>query len=347
MTPLEQMIEAAPEGGEVILEPGVTHDVGDLTITKCVTLRGPHSGWGSPAQAPRIKGNLTLWANGLRLEGAWIEGTDATKPAIAMKQTASLRHLTIRGQMLHGVSITADARGSIAAGTRYENANSWEIHRVSVNGAVEDGLFIDGPDVNAGRSSLFSAIACGRHGIFDSSFLGNTHDSPHVSACKGAAYKTDNANARHVFVNAYRENDTPEPEMSALTVVVGGGGMRQSVGGQYIGEGRLSPYWVEGDLRMHVGDWGGSSIDFLPTGDHPRGWSYALWNAAAGTLDFAHARLGSRRPIRLTTNLTTLTDMAGNQIPGGEVLFEKGFWVHVGGGKCLQITPAMLVGLVE
>lgn len=212
---LEQQIATTPAGGEIVLEAGVVYDW-PATIDKPLTIRGPGQVTLATANPPIVRGNLTGWASGLRLEGFWWQGTDATVPAFTMKRTAVLRDLRFMGLMLDGVQISATAAGS----NPNENANGWEVSNVLVVGAARDGLNIEGADANAGRSIGFNAMACGRHGLIDSSFLGNTHIAAHVAESGAASYKTTNANANTVLLGCYAEKGQPVAEFVRPTMLV-------------------------------------------------------------------------------------------------------------------------------
>lgn len=215
---LEQQIAATPAGGEITLEAGMVYDWPSARVDKVLTIKGPGQVTLATATPPIVRGNITGWASGLRLEGFWWQGTDATVPAFTMKRTAVLRDLRFFGLMLDGVQINATAAGS----DPNENANGWLVENVMVVGAAQDGLSVFGADANAGRSIGFNAMNCGRHGLYDSSFLGNTHIGAHVAESGGASYKTDNANANNLFLGCYAEGGQPAPSFVRPTMVVGG-----------------------------------------------------------------------------------------------------------------------------
>ena len=71
-------------------------------------------------------------------------------------------------------------------------------------------------------------------GIWDSSFLGNTWVGCEVAACTLGAYKTDNANARIVFIGCYSEGGTPTSTFNNLTQIYGGLHGAGISGGSYL-----------------------------------------------------------------------------------------------------------------
>ena len=75
------------------------------------------------------------------------------------------------------------------------NANGWYVSRVLLTSNGYAGLYVDGPDVNAGMSELVNASYNGSYGIYDSSFLGNAHYAAHVDqvGVKGLGNQGNNA----------------------------------------------------------------------------------------------------------------------------------------------------------
>lgn len=78
----------------------------------------------------------------------------------------------------NGVQITSHTSDPARIG----NANCWSIKNLTVlqNGRI--GLYIDGVDSNAGTAIAVNATGNGEWGVFDSSFLANTHIGHHLDA---------------------------------------------------------------------------------------------------------------------------------------------------------------------
>lgn len=338
---ISDAIAAANVGDVIYLEPG-TYNEPALSIDKRVTIRGEGSFNGTSSVIVNCPG-ITVWAQGARIEGIDLRGGGSTADGVLIKSKCEVRDMKITGFTGNGVSVVSDARTSIQNGTPYENANMTVIERVQVWGA-NHGLYMDGGDVNVSMVVSFSAINCTGWGVFDSGFLGSTYIGCHVAKC-GGAYKTDNPNARHLFVGCYAEGDTGPSELSWTSLVIGGLFGAQT-GGMRIGDGRIGRFEVNtpGPV-LRYGAYADDRFSVLPAGDHPHGISLAWWNAQAGTLEVRHGRQWPA--LAYTTNLTTLTDEAGAVIPGGNVVFRNGFWVPVGGGKHRHITPAMLMKLAN
>lgn len=106
-------------------------------------------------------------------------GSDVGAHGIWMRARAVLENFRVTGFAGNGVHIVASASG--AAGVR-GNANNWKMSnaRITSNGAW--GIFVDGPDVNAGYGDKIDCSSNRRGGIYDSSFLGNTWVAPHTAS---------------------------------------------------------------------------------------------------------------------------------------------------------------------
>lgn len=187
----------------------------------------------------------------------------------------------IAGFPQNGIHVHASAKG--LAETR-GNANNFHIVRGRIADCDGDGLFVDGPDANAGLILGLGVSGNGGWGINDSSFLGNTYVGCHaannarsarrpaavvshqgqrwfviaeqreaasttepgtdpkvwgwlraggpsrnvaawqrgMALVEGGAYRTDNPNARNVFVGCYSESGQGPSQLARRTLVLGG-----------------------------------------------------------------------------------------------------------------------------
>lgn len=99
--------------------------------------------------------------------------TDGTRGhGIWLRARAVLRNLVIEKFPGNGVHIVASFSG--AADVR-GNANGWLVEAARITKCHQNGVYVDGADVNAGLGSLLDVGSNGRWGIWDSSFLGNTY----------------------------------------------------------------------------------------------------------------------------------------------------------------------------
>jgi hypothetical protein len=70
----------------------------------------------------------------------------------------------------------------VASSANGENANEWAVNRAFINNC-RNGMYLAGSDSNAGVSNLVDAENCRQFGIYDTSFLGNTHIAPSSAGC--------------------------------------------------------------------------------------------------------------------------------------------------------------------
>ena len=102
------------------------------------------------------------------------------------------------------------------------NANNWQIWAARLQGCKRHGLYVKGADVNAGVSIGVDASANLGWGIYDSSFLGNTHIAAHAAGNTLGPYKADNANARNSFFGSYSESDQSTSQVDYPGIVTSG-----------------------------------------------------------------------------------------------------------------------------
>lgn len=119
------------------------------------------------------------------------------------------------------------------------NANMWSVRDVKIDNSRHAGLYINGPDANAGYTlgldsdtncqdgDIYEPILGPCASIYDSSFLGNTHLAGHSSFMvdrRGNEYPhylSDSPNSRNVWVGMYGENGQ-EGYASSNDIVLGG-----------------------------------------------------------------------------------------------------------------------------
>ena len=213
----------------------------DITSTMILTgeggagAQGPVSllRWSAGTTGIRLQAGNTTGASGTQADsGAGADGSiirnlgliggragaDGNFHAVHFRTVASLRDLYIERWEGDAMFATCTA-GS--GGATEGNANCLQVDRVYVEN-VRRALYLDGGDVNAGRFAGIVVKTTSQEGIFDSSFLGNTHLGHHVAGSIGAAYKSDGINARNVFVGCYSESDCAASDLVTPAIVVGG-----------------------------------------------------------------------------------------------------------------------------
>lgn len=136
---------------------------------------------------------------------------------IYLHAEARLRSCLINGFAEDGIHIEATS-GSSPNG----NVNRWQIDSCRSMNNAANGLYVNGADVNAGVAIRLDCSGNTEWGVFDSSFLGNTYVGCHTASNGAGAYKTDDANARNVFLGCYSEGDQPTSNFVYPSFILGG-----------------------------------------------------------------------------------------------------------------------------
>lgn len=139
---------------------------------------------------------------GLHLDsdGGTIAGVtdDAKGHGVWMRGRAMVRNCIITDFPGNGINIVAASGGS--GGVTEGNANGWRIDGARISGCHQNGVFVTGADSNAGVGQGIDVSGCGRAGIADHSFLGNTWVAPEVESC-GIANQGENGAAESSYVD--------------------------------------------------------------------------------------------------------------------------------------------------
>lgn len=287
---------------------------------------------GRKLEKPSTTGASGSIVRGLQVCGGG--GNDGS--GILMRCRVQLEDVFIRRFGGHGIEIVATTKS--AQPSRVGNANGWIIKNTTVNGCGKHGLFIEGADTNTGYSLRFSGVGNGGYGLYDSSFLGNTHVGAHVSNNGVGAYFSDGKNARSIFIGCYAET----PQRSYIrhpAMVIGGlfGPMEGS--GQRIASQNISPFSVMSQAKKYKDDegreittkigWAGKPFTMVADGDHPTGWGFN-WRETSKTWTFSYAGLNKYNVFHLTTKETGSDDSQtrllredGTPIGGGELILPK------------------------
>lgn len=123
---------------------------------------------------------------GLNLE-AQPGGTSTTAYGIQMRGKSTIRNVSVGGFAQDQIHIEACAG---CGGSIEGNDNGWLVEQVFLSGNAPlysstavgvNGLFIQGADANAGHSYGVNVSNVKGWGIYDNSFLGNTHIQPEVA----------------------------------------------------------------------------------------------------------------------------------------------------------------------
>jgi hypothetical protein len=161
--------------------------------------------------------NVRAYATQIR--NLLIQGRDKVAPSRGLVARARfhLENVTVYGFPGNGI----DVYGNIAS-TQHSDASCWYVANCSVASCGGHGLFLDGPDVNAGVAVMLDCRDNGGIGIYDSSFLGNTFVACHTNNNHGGSYKTDNPNQRSIFVGCYAEGGQPPAQVMSHSILIGG-----------------------------------------------------------------------------------------------------------------------------
>ncbi|MFA5187569.1 MAG: hypothetical protein WC551_13905 [Patescibacteria group bacterium] len=137
---------------------------------------------------------------------------DKTGHGLDIGGTVYLERVNASGFAENGFNIVAKA----AEG---RNANCWSMTDCTAIGNGGDGLFVSGPDANAGVCTKFNGTFNGGWQIHDESLLGNTYIQCHAHAGSRKAYKT--GIGLSVLVGCYAEMGQ-NSEIGPGTVTLGG-----------------------------------------------------------------------------------------------------------------------------
>lgn len=295
---------------------------------------------GDDTLGDQIEDPETTTAAGSLLVGFKIvrTGSSATSPGevghgIWLRTRATLRDLEVANFAENGIHIVASATSDNPA--RRGNANSWRLDTVQSNSNGGHGVFVDGPDVNAGTATYVNSTRNGGWGVYDSSFLGNAWLGAHTSANDLGSYKADNANARAVFIGCYAEGNQPDASVGGRSLMIQCLGGKEA-GTQTIDAASGSAVSIEPGiqttspgLHLLMGSRSNQFLQMRADGDHPRGLSW-YWNDTNGTYELRHARLSNRRAFAVTSNLTPDTYGRAEPVGGGHVVMPRGTFLGSG-----------------
>ena len=171
----------------------------------------------SPATTSGADGTIITGLTILRGNGADTT-IDGVTHGIRLRARAQVGFCQVSGFAGNGIHIVATSGGTAET---QGNANNFSLSNLIIRNNWH-GVFVDGADVNAGSGYLIDSSSNSGWGIFDSSFLGNTWIACHGAENGLGTYKTDNANARSVFVGCYEESGQPKSSIISPSLHVGG-----------------------------------------------------------------------------------------------------------------------------
>lgn len=223
-------------GGTVVVPPGKYYLSGPLIINRNIVLTGVGSPKDNDAGiswlqfADNINGIVIVSAatspNGLQGDGATIRNLYIERSVssggtfgsgIFLQNRGRIENCVIAKFRENGISIIAN--GGAPQST---NANQWLISSTAVLQNGNNGLYVNGPDTNAGVCIELNATGNTGWGIYDDSFLGNTYVGCHVDLNTAGAYKAEDPNARCVFLGCYSEPGQPASDIAPPSIMIGG-----------------------------------------------------------------------------------------------------------------------------
>jgi hypothetical protein len=355
-------------GGTVYFPVGTTKCNSTIELKKAVTLQGEGSGLpensGSRILFPSgvtgivvnryntlngtTEGSPTTAADGTIISNLYLEGSGgATAHGIWLRARAVIRDVKVNGFSGDGIRVLAT---SGSGGATEGNANNFSIHTARLTNNGGNGLYTDGADVNAGVCINIDATTNGGWGIYDSSFLGNTYIACHSSANTSGAYKTDDANARNLFLNCYTEGDQPAASIVSPTLVLGQGfpdslggvlstsgavvagkygiGYKETVGG-YVWGNVIGGDAPNGDIFS----WGRTDIN----GGTP--WRIKWVNGTTGDFQIDFANLDGAGTLRFKGKDTAFTGGRSAAVPYAVTVGDK-FFIGDNGSLTRNLTTA-------
>lgn len=264
---------------------------------------------------------------------------DGTSHGIWLKARALLSDIRVAGFAGNNIHIVASAANGDAL--LRGNANNFGLKMIRTINAGGDGLYVDGPDANAGYCEVVDASSNGGWGIYDSSFLGNTYVACHTASNTAGAYKSDGGNARNVFLGCYSEGGQPASELVTPAIALGG----IHAAGFTAGSNSPYLYGAAGDLvasRAVGSTMAGTSatVSAFVGGNPDNGDLLRLLHSAAATgiwrlrvrnndIDFNYNNLGASIPFTITGPNTAFA--FGRSAPVPHAFMARRLWIGTEG----------------
>ena len=221
-------------GGTIYVPPGKYYLSGTFIIDRNIKLIGAGSPYGNDAGSSQLyfatncDGILVAdyrnSPNNKQGAGAVVQDLaifpktgGSSGSGISLKTTARIINCWCETWPEHGIKIDASTSYTPAS-----NANVWYLSGNTTSSNTLHGLYVKGADANAGACYSHNAMNNGGWGIYDSSFLGNTYVGCHTASNTLGSYKSDNANARNMFLNCYSEGGQPSAAVVSPSMILGG-----------------------------------------------------------------------------------------------------------------------------
>jgi hypothetical protein len=155
------------------------------------------------------------------------------------------------------------------------NANGTIIDSCLISQNGWNGVYFDGPDMNAGTVQNTNSEWNGRWGFWDASFLGNKWSNNQTEGNKWGAAYTDSANCKDTVFFGFYQEGAERVEVNAPAIMVGGLAALENVGtGLTIDSNGLSDFNIGAAWAAISYD--GDKIDFLADEDSSTGLRFGL-----------------------------------------------------------------------
>jgi len=120
-------------------------------------------------------------------------GTNIYAHGLWLRARAVVENLRVDGFPGNNIHIGSSDE---TADSHEGNANNWSLSKVRTLGSGRHGLFVDGPDANAGTASSVDSSKNKLWGIYDTSFLGNSY-----LGCHTATNGVDSAGGKSAYAS--------------------------------------------------------------------------------------------------------------------------------------------------
>lgn len=233
--------------------------------------------------------------------------------------SVSIKDILIRG-FTTGVWIYGSAENQ---GT---NANHWRMDSIDIIRSGWAGVYVDGPDSNAGagysvmiQTSCYVGTGMASLGVcaslIDSSFLGNTWVAAHTATAKDSisgevfgSYIFDGDNQRSVCIGCYSESNQLPGIMAKWTNILGGIGNWTGKGMRMVGPQMSAISVPNGEMELRAGS--GAAVDSgleIHTTGLPTLKGFRIkQNKTRGDLNFNIANLGAGDVVRINPTIPSI-----------------------------------------
>jgi len=182
---------------------------------------------------------------GTRADGSVIDGlqvssnggTDGSAHGIGLRARARIANCRVGGFPGNGLYIRASFKNPdpLVKG----NANSFVVETSSFRSNKNCGIYVDGPDVNAGTFVNVDCGGNGRWGVWESSFLGNSYVGCHFDG-NGLASKGGNSASQSCFVTYSGSRYQAMPDATEAELVATTPGTNETIW-KYMQSGGANP----------------------------------------------------------------------------------------------------------